>query len=53
MGTNCVPILAALFLHPYQADFLQWILKNKNRKLAQTFNSSFRYADDILSLNNS
>jgi hypothetical protein len=26
---------------------------NKDRKLAQTFKSSFRYIDDVLSLNNS
>jgi hypothetical protein len=34
-------------------DFLQWFLKNKDRKLAHSFNSSFRYIDDVLSLNNS
>ena len=38
-----VPLLADLFLHVYEADFLQDLLKNKDRKLAQTFNSSFRY----------
>jgi hypothetical protein len=30
-------------LHAYEADFLQGFLKNKDRKLTQTFNSSFRY----------
>ena len=39
-------------LHAYGADFLYRLLKNKDRKLAQTFNSSFRYIDDVLSLNN-
>ena len=53
MGTNCVPLLADLFLHAYEADFLQGLLKNEYRKLAQTFNSNFRYIDDVLSLNNS
>jgi hypothetical protein len=47
------PLLADLFLHAYEADFLQWFFKNKDRKLAQTFNSSFCYIDDVLSLNNS
>jgi len=28
-------------------------LKNKDRKLFQTFNTNFRYKDDVLSLNNS
>ena len=48
MGTNCAPLLAYLFLHAYEADFLQCFLKNKDRKLSQTFNSSFRYIDDVL-----
>jgi hypothetical protein len=53
MGTNCAPLLTYLFLHAYEADFLQCLLKNKDRKLSQTFNSSFRYIDDVLWLNNS
>ena len=53
MGTNCAPLLADLFLHAHEADFLHGILKNKDKKLAKTFNSIFRYIDDALSLNNS
>jgi hypothetical protein len=41
-----------LFLHAYEADFLQGLLKKKDIKLPKTFISSFRYIDDILSLNN-
>jgi hypothetical protein len=44
---------ADLFPHAYETDFIQGLLKNENRKLAQTFNSSFRYIDHVLSLNNS
>jgi hypothetical protein len=51
MGTDCAPLLAYLFLPVYEADFLQGLLKNKDTKL--TFNSSFRYIDDVLLLNNS
>ena len=51
MGTNCAPLLAYLSLPVYEADFLQGLLKNKDTKL--TFNSSFRYIDDVLLLNNS
>ena len=40
-------------LHTYEAECIQGLLKNKDRKLVQNFNSSFRYIDDILSLNNS
>ena len=50
MGTKCAPLLADLFLYSYEADFLDGLLKQK--QLAQTFNFSFRYIDDVLSLNN-
>jgi len=52
MGTNCVPLLADLFLHSYEADFLQELLRKGEKKLAQSFNYTFRYIDDVLSLNN-
>ena len=52
MGTNCSLLLADLFQHVYEADFLQMFLKNKDRQLAQIFNSSFCYIDDVLLLNN-
>ena len=29
MGTNCAPLHAELFLHTYEANFLQGFLKNK------------------------
>ena len=47
MGTNC-PVLADLFLHSFMADCLQELSQKKGRKLVQTFNSSFRYTDDVL-----
>ena len=53
MGTNCAPLLADLFLHSYEADFLQSLLDKKDRRLALSFNLTFRYIDDVLSLNNS
>jgi hypothetical protein len=34
---------ADLFLHAYEADFFDGLFKNENRKLTQTFNSSFRF----------
>ena len=53
IGTNCAPLLADLFLHIYEAEFIHGLRQNKDRALDQSFNSSFRYIDDILSLNNS
>jgi hypothetical protein len=36
IGTHCAPLLADLLQRAYEADFYQWLLKNKDRKLAQT-----------------
>jgi len=52
MGTNCAPLLADLFLHSYEAEFVQELLRKGEKKLAQSFNYTFRYIDDVLSLNN-
>jgi hypothetical protein len=53
MGTNCVSLLADLFLFSYEADFIQGLLKKNEKKLARSFNFTFRYINDVLSLNNS
>ena len=53
MGTNCAPLLANLFLYSYEADFIQGLLKKNEKKLARSFNFTFRYIDDVFSLNNS
>jgi hypothetical protein len=52
MGTNCAPLLTDLFLYSYEADFIERLLKKNEKKLAQSFNFTFRYIDDVLSLNN-
>ena len=56
-GNNCAPLLADQFLYSYKADFIQDLMKagnNKKKKknLAQQLNSTYRYKDDVLSLNN-
>jgi hypothetical protein len=53
MGTSCAPLLADLFLYSYEADFIQGLLKKNEKKLARSFNFTFRYVDDVLSLNTS
>ena len=53
MGTNCAPLLADLFLYSHEADFIQGLLKKNKKKLARSFNFTFRYIDDVLPLNNS
>ena len=32
MGTNCAPLLADLFLYSYEADFIQGLLKKKQKE---------------------
>jgi hypothetical protein len=34
-------------------DFIQGLLKKNEKKLARSFNFTFHYIDDVLSLNNS
>jgi hypothetical protein len=53
MDTNCAPVLIDLFLYSYEADCIQGLLKKNEKKLARTFIFTFRYIDDVLSLNNS
>jgi hypothetical protein len=53
MGTNFDPLLTGLFLYSYEAVFIQEFLKKNEKKLARSFNFTFRYINDVLSLNNS
>ena len=52
MGTNCAPFVADLFLYSYEADFVQHLQKSKFKKQKTSFNLTFRYIDDVPSLNN-
>ena len=53
MGTNCVPLLADLFLYSYESEFLQKLVIDKKIHEARAFNLTYRYIDDVLSINNS
>jgi hypothetical protein len=53
MGTNCAPLLADLFLYSYESEFLQNLVKDKKIHEAKAFNFTYRYIDDVLSINNS
>ena len=53
LGTKCAPLLANLFLYSYEAYSIQGLLKKNEKKLARSFNFTFRYIDDVLLLNNS
>ena len=53
MGTNCAPLLADLFLYSYESEFLQKLEKDKKIHEARAFIFTYRYIDDVLSINNS
>ena len=46
-------ILADLFLYSYESEFLQKLVKDKKIHEARAFNFTYRYIDDVLSINNS
>ena len=52
IGTNCAPLLADLFLYSYKAEFIQSLLSTGRKRLASQFNFTYRYIDDVLSINN-
>ena len=52
MGTNCAPLLANIFLYSYEADFIKSLLSTGKKHLASRFNLTYRYIDDVLSINN-
>ena len=52
MGTRCSPFVADIFLYSYEADFKQSLLSTGKKQLASLFNLTYRYIDDVLSINN-
>ena len=46
---RCLP---TCFLYSYEAEFVQSLLKAGKKHLAQQFNFTYRYIDDVLSLKN-
>ena len=52
MGTNCAPLVADIFLYSYEAEFIQSLLSTGRKQLASRFNFTYRYIDDVLSINN-
>ena len=52
MGTNCAPLVADLFLFCYERDFMKSLTKEKRYDLIGAFNSTSRYLDDLLNIDN-
>ena len=52
MGTKCAPLVADLFLFCYERDFMKSLTKEKRYDLIDVFNSTSRYLDDLLNIDN-
>ena len=52
MGTNCAPLVADLFLFCYERDFIMFLSDDKQADVIDAFNTTSRYLDDILNINN-
>ena len=52
MGTNCAPLVADLFLFCYERDFMLSLSDNNQTDIIDTFNSTSRYLDDLLNIDN-
>ena len=52
MGTNYAPIVADLFLFCYERDFMLSLSDNNQADIIEAFNSTSRYLDDLLDIDN-
>ena len=52
MGTNCAPLVADLFLFCYERDFMMSLSDDKQADVIDALNTTSRYLDDILNINN-
>ena len=52
MGTNCAPLVADLFLFCYERDFNMSLSNDKQANVIDAFNTTSKYLDDILNINN-
>ena len=52
MGTNCAPLVADLFLFCYERDFKKSLSRENQADIIEVFNSTSRYLDDSLNIDN-
>ena len=52
MGTNCAPLVADLLLFCYERDFMLSLSDNNQADIIEAFNSTSRYLDDLLDIDN-
>ena len=52
MGNNCAPLVADLILFCYERDFMLSLSDNNQTDIIEVFNSTSRYLDDLLNIDN-
>ena len=52
MGTSCAPLVADLFLFCYERDFMNFLSRVNQADTIEAFNSTSRYLDDLLNIDN-
>ena len=52
MGTNCAPLVADLFSFCFERDFMLSLSDNNQTDIIEAFNSTSRYLDDLLNIDN-
>ena len=53
MGSNCAPLVADLFLFCYERDFMLSLSDSDKADVIEAFNSTSRYLDNLLNIDNS
>ena len=52
LGTNCAALVADLFLFCYERNFIKSLPPENQADIIEAFNSTSRYLDDLLNIDN-
>ena len=52
MGTNSAPLVTGLFSFCHERDFMVSLSEDAQSDVIKAFNSTFRYLDDLLNIDN-
>ena len=52
MGTNCAPLVADLYLFYFERDFMKDLSNDNQADIIKAFNSTSKYLDDLLNIDN-
>ena len=52
MSTNCAPLVADVFLFCYERDLMMSLSDDKQADIIDALNTTSRYLDDILNIDN-